>query len=186
MDFEHIEWQPSCFNTSEVKDALLQWNLNESLTINRFRYVGANLGSSSDYINVVSEFTKWVASYGIMGINGVLGEHVNCEELKITMLSMDMFNKLQDVGAVSPTGLIRGCFEEVYDGVTVNDLLRDLLVNPDSENAATFSLAEKSELLYQLFRILVVGGTLCQTDVDMKRYLDITKKLYKDLLTVFK
>ena len=135
---------------------------------------------------MVTEFTKWIASYGIMGINGTVGQAMDCEELNIKMLSMDVFNKLQDTGIVSPTGLIRGCFEEIYDGITVNDLLRDVLVNPESENGHTFSISDKSELLYQIFRMLIVGGTLCQTDVDMTRYLDTTKKLYKDLLTVFK
>jgi hypothetical protein len=61
-----------------------------------------------------------------------------------------------------------------------------VLINEDSENSTTFSPGEQLELLYQLFKLFVIGGTLCQPDDKIERYLDITKRTYKELLTVFK
>lgn len=68
----------------------------------------------------------------------------------------------------------------------VGDKLREMLVNEDSENSAVFSSTEKKELLFHLFAMLCTGGSLCQSDVNISRYLDITKKLYKELLTVYR
>ena len=34
--------------------------------------------------------------------------------------------------------------------------------------------------------MLAVGGGMCQPDVTMERYLEITKGLYRDILTVYK
>ena len=54
-----------------------------------------------------------------------------------------------------------------------------MLVNEDSDNAEIYSSAEKAELIYHVFRLLVVGGGMCQADDTMNGYLDMTKTLYK-------
>ena len=101
---------------------------------------------------------------------------------------------------VSSTGIIRGCYDEVFDGITVGDKLREMLVNPDSENASLFSDEEKKELAFQLFKLLVVGGSLCQPEHAVNkywirlnelffmycRYFEVTKDLYKELLVLYK
>ena len=188
MEFEPIQWQPQCLDGSDNKEMLLQWNIDDNLNIARFRYTGANLNSSEEYMEVVLEFLKYAGAYGILGINGTADTPFvkDIEELRMNQLSMELFDKLQEGGIVSQTGSIRGCFEETYNNITVGDKLREVLVNEDSENNSLFTEHEKSEVLYQLFKIFVVGGTLCQPDITTKRYLDITKKIYKELLTVFK
>eukprot|EP00605_Chrysophyceae_sp_TOSAG23-4_P000812 GSChrysophyteH1.ASY1.ANO1.902.1 assembled CDS len=98
---------------------------------------------------------------------------------------MDFFERL-DENDITTNGRIRGCFEEVFDGMSVQDKLRELLINEDSENASLFSDKDRNELLYALFKLLVVGGSMCQPDTDTTRYFDMTKGLYKDLLTVYK
>jgi hypothetical protein len=48
-------------------------------------------------------------------------------------------------------------------------------------------MKEKSELIFQLFKILCLGGGgLCQPDLNVLRYLDMTKAIYRDLMTIFK
>jgi hypothetical protein len=45
-----------------------------------------------------------------------------------------------------------------------------MLVNEESENASTaFSTGDKTELIFQLFKIFAVGGTMCQPDMDTTR-----------------
>ena len=51
---------------------------------------------------------------------------------------------------MTQSGLIRLCMEDTLDGLSVSDMLRDALVNDDSENAELFSEDEKREFLYQV------------------------------------
>lgn len=91
--------------------------------------------------------------------------------MKTTVRSMDFFDKLlhPESGIIGPTGNIGGCFEESFDGVSTGDLLRDVMVNSDSSNAHIFSVDDKMEFIYRLFRVLSVGGSLCQPDHNIQR-----------------
>lgn len=64
----------------------------------------------------------------------------------------------------------------------MSDKLRELLVNPDSENADAFSAAQQEELLFHVFRALAVGGGVCQPDESLEPYTTAAKALYKVLL----
>jgi hypothetical protein len=86
-----------------------------------------------------------------------------------------------------------------------------MLLNELSDNVDVFSAEEKSEFIFHLFRTLAVGGALCQPDTNLNRYatcirstnakasryldllitlccryLDLTKDLYKDLVTIYR
>jgi hypothetical protein len=83
--------------------------------------------------------------------------------------------------------VIKGHVDEEFDGFGTSDSLRELLANPESHNAYIFPEESRRELLFQLFQLLVLGGgTLCQPDHNMQRYLQLTKGLYKDVLTVYR
>jgi hypothetical protein len=45
-----------------------------------------------------------------------------------------------------------------------------MLLNDCSENVDAFTSEEKSEFIFHLFRILAVGGSLCQVDSNIERY----------------
>lgn len=59
-------------------------------------------------------------------------------------------------------------------------------MNPDSENADVLEDFEKEEFLVQLFRRLVVGGSMCQFEDSVDLYLDCTRQLYKEVMSVRK
>jgi hypothetical protein len=61
-----------------------------------------------------------------------------------------------------------------------------MLVNPESENTEIYSTEEKNELLYHLFKLFAVGGSMCQPQDQIERYLEVTKEFYKDLVTVYR
>jgi hypothetical protein len=61
-----------------------------------------------------------------------------------------------------------------------------MLINPDSELSSVYSDVEKKELIYHLFRLFVLGGPMAQADIKIDRYLNLTKSVYKELLTVYK
>jgi hypothetical protein len=53
--------------------------------------------------------------------------------------------------------------------IQVGDKLREMLLNEMSDNADLFTADDKNELMFQLFKILAVGGALCQPDNDVTR-----------------
>lgn len=100
---------------------------------------------------------------------------------------MSFFDRLVAAGIVAQDGSLRRCFDEIFDGCTVGDLLREMLINPDSQHSDLFSQdAEQEEFIFQLFRALVIGGPMCQSDDSVRPYEDATRTLYKALVSVKK
>ena len=58
-----------------------------------------------------------------------------------------------------------------------------MILLEDSDNFECYSDAERSEVLFRLFSFFVIGGPICQYEDNVQPYLDITKSLYKDLIT---
>ena len=54
----------------------------------------------------------------------------------------------------------------------VGDQLRELLLNPDSENNSLFNSDDQSQLIFQIFKCLVAGGAMCQPESKLQRYKD--------------
>ena len=76
---------------------------------------------------------------------------------------------------VTESGYIRKCYDNVIEGVTVSDLLHDMLLNPDSDNLEVYSDEEKQEFLYDLFKSVVTGGSMCQFEDSWDPYLTAVK-----------
>lgn len=70
---------------------------------------------------------------------------------------------------MADTGYIRKCMEETFAGVTVADLVREMLANPDSENAHVFTAEEQREFLFHVFARLATGGGACQWEDEVRR-----------------
>jgi hypothetical protein len=47
----------------------------------------------------------------------------------------------------------------------------------------TFTEEERDELLFRIFRLLVVGGALNQYEDNIGPYFDLTRDLYRDVVT---
>lgn len=91
--------------------------------------------------------------------------------------------------SVPKAGYIRRKMDEDIDGVTVSDMLKDSLLNEYADKPVD-SLIDpdmgQKELLYQLFKWIVIGGGSCQPEEYWGPYLEGTKALYRDLTTVTK
>jgi hypothetical protein len=66
-----------------------------------------------------------------------------------------------------------GCFFFFFTSIfalkQVGDLLREMLVNEDSENAYMFKENERKEFIYHLFSSFVIGGSLCQPETNIEK-----------------
>jgi hypothetical protein len=91
-----------------------------------------------------------------------------------------------DNEVVTSTDLIRACMDETFDGITIQDKLREMLVNPDSENCHLFEEGQKKEWIYHLLKLVCVGGAMCQAEDKFAEYKEVTKAIYKDTVSVQK
>ena len=97
--------------------------------------------------------------------------------------------RLQDISTVEyqrlPShGQIVQRPEDIINGVTITDRLREMLFDPESELAEVLPQSLRAELLLQLFELLVLGSGLCQNEDTLLPYIEVAKRLYKDLVAV--
>uniref|UniRef100_A0A672FJ35 Cilia- and flagella-associated protein 300 n=1 Tax=Salarias fasciatus TaxID=181472 RepID=A0A672FJ35_SALFA len=99
-----------------------------------------------------------------------------------TKVSMDLFDPLYSCGILRPSGHILKCFHDVYPDY---DELRQVL-DEDSEHYGVLGREQRGEFLFLLFKHLCLGGELCQYEDTIDPYISVTKKIYKDLISVQK
>ena len=61
-------------------------------------------------------------------------------------------------------------------------MLRQMLLCDDSENAELYSAEEREEFLWRIFEHVCLGGACCQFEDGLEPYLEIAKKIYKEML----
>lgn len=114
-------------------------------------------------------------------------KRISCRQLRTSVTTLAFFDRLVDAGIVAPSGALRRCLDDVHDGATASDLLKDMFVNPDTEHADVFREDdEQHELLFCLLKTLVIGGAMCQSDEAFAPYEQLAKRLYKALVAVKK
>jgi hypothetical protein len=114
---------------------------------------------------------------------------VDVEIVPCSLIRMDLFDKLlaPSSGIVRErTGDIIRCMDDQREGFQISDRLREMLLAEESEHYELYSDEEKLQLLWRLFEHLCLGGSCCQFEDKIDVYLETTKKLYKELLTVQK
>lgn len=90
------------------------------------------------------------------------------------------------VDIVSRTGVIRRCLNEYHNEISIDDLLKKMMVESDNDENNIFTNVERQEFIYHIFRSVVVGGSLAQADENIFSYISATKSIYKGLLAVIK
>lgn len=106
------------------------------------------------------------------------------EKLFTNAVSMTFLNKFEECGAISHTGHIRGRIEEDYEGVPINNLLREVIFMEESELWDAFSAKDRKEFLFRIFSHVICGGAQNQYEDHVELYFEATKAIYKDLLSV--
>lgn len=181
ISFNHISTKLDCLSARENGEILLQWNLNESLIVEKFRFSGQfQWDISSEYERLLRDFfnrSDCLAAAGITG-SALSPSTMQIDLLNTSVMSMDFFDRLIDSDLVSSSGNIRGCFDEQFDGITVGDKLREFLMNEDSENTSLYNEDEKKQLIFAVFKIFACGGSMCQPDSKIDRY-DMLKMSYE-------
>jgi len=115
-------------------------------------------------------------------------ERVKSEVVPTTVVSMAHFDRFETASppVVAPNGSLRRVMDDQVRGMAVTNALQDVFVRGEEseEYPDLFSEAEGSEFLTRLLGHLVRGGAMNQYDDTLAPYLETTKALYKDLLSV--
>ena len=111
---------------------------------------------------------------------------VQWEALQCSVINTSFFDRLkdEDVRVLSPSGGIKPDIDAQYDGATSSNRLQEIFLNEDSDNHGCFDEEESKELILKLMRLVSVGGTLCQPEENIKNYLTMVKKMYKEMVSV--
>mmetsp|Transcript_5539 Transcript_5539/g.14396 ORF Transcript_5539/g.14396 Transcript_5539/m.14396 type:complete len:267 (-) Transcript_5539:364-1164(-) len=184
------------FEDAYVKQYLAKWDMLKNTKFLQFRYTKAYHKMASDEFlidffndpNVQQALEVMQPKGGWMPAVGKV-KAVKSSVVPGTLTRMDLFDKLGDAepSILRGTSSIMKCMEEIVDGFTVSDTLREMLVKgDDSENCELFSEQDKAEFLFRVFKALCLGGSMNQYEDEIDPYLDVTKRIYKEMLSVQK
>jgi len=190
--------------TKEARERLHRWGLaRESpdgtmklagggLKVQRFKFdrrfdPESSPGGAADLLFdlVTSEEFSHSLELGL-GVTPESWTQLEVEKLSATVLNMGFFDPLESEGLLAPNGFLRKCMNDRVHGVDIDTLVTDMLLNEESEHAHIYGEAQRNEFLFRLFQLLFIGGAMHQRDEDVLAYLEQTKLLYKDLMTVHK
>ncbi|XP_023140933.2 cilia- and flagella-associated protein 300 isoform X1 [Amphiprion ocellaris] len=108
---------------------------------------------------------------------------VSVESVPCTQVSMELFDPIYSCGVVKPSGRVVKCFHDVHPDY---DELRQMLQEEDLEHYCVVGREQRAEFLFRVFKHLCVGGELCQYEDTIDPYINTTKQMYKDLISVQK
>lgn len=196
LDFVPVPFELTLASKAEGRAQLLKWGLTQRLATARFRLrerfdPAAAHAFLLDFFNsraVRGAFAPFTAATQPRAapLTGSVSRVV-FEPLATRVTDMAWFNRFAEAGVVAAelgSGRVRAQMEEVFDGATVGDSLREALANPDSEHADLFSAEERRELIFRILRLVAIGGAMTQWEDELGPYLDAAKVIYKDLVTV--
>ncbi|CAG5136599.1 unnamed protein product, partial [Candidula unifasciata] len=177
----------------DYKEYYLKWSLKDRIKAKIFTFDQGFQAYEKDKFaldffrdpNVVSKL-ETDSNQGQTAVLGTKAKRVVVTSVPCTILSMAFFDKIMDGNIANESGDVRKCFDEFKEEFTISDNLRQMLLNEDSDVYCEFSEGERSEFVFLLFSHLCLGGQLCQYEDNVQPYLDITKAIYKDLISVQK
>jgi hypothetical protein len=122
ISFDLATSQMEFVTDRDVKENLLQYNLDHTLQFAKFRINGRFDGQSTG--SYEEALKKFFGSSYLAAQIGCTGEAnvpvtIDMDTLGTNVMNMEFFDRFSEAGIVSMDGKIRGCFDETYDGITV-------------------------------------------------------------------
>lgn len=179
-------------STREGKERMQKWNMDAHTVFKRFRFderwtPAQAAAFALDFFNdpSVQAVLQTSESGSLRPVSGRCSA-APVVRLSTSVTSMDFFDRLVPAGIAAESGYIRKMFDDVVDGVTCSDKLRDMLLNDASENFQLYSEHERAEFIFHLLLRFAIGGSLCQCDDALTEYMLAVKAAYKEMLSVQK
>lgn len=118
--------------------------------------------------------------------NKIVKSNIKVSNIESNVISMSFFDRLYSSSLVRECGSIKKCFDEVVDDILVSDELRKMTISEESDYYNLYSDKEKEEFIFCIFRHIILGGYCNQYEDEVQHYVETTKHVYKDLVTVVK
>ncbi|KAM8975358.1 cilia- and flagella-associated protein 300 [Pelodytes ibericus] len=184
----------SSLENKDTRELLMKWSMNGRILAQAFRYDQYFQSyQMNDFVldffqdpNVVSELKLISDSPGQWRTLGSEVIKSEVEQIPCSHLSMSLFDPLYSEEIVRESGHILKCLDEHVGDFCISDELRKVLLQEDSDKYAIFSQPERAEFLFLLFKHICLGGALCQFEDTVDPYIETTKSIYKDMLSVQK
>ena len=93
---------------------------------------------------------------------------VRATRLATSVLRMDFWDRLTGADVTHKSGSINRCYDTQCGEVLASDKLRVMLLDESSDEWATYSEAERAELIFHVLARLAVGGGLNQYDEEVR------------------
>ncbi|EKX45155.1 hypothetical protein GUITHDRAFT_163320 [Guillardia theta CCMP2712] len=195
FQFEEVDFKPQILNDPKKKELWTKWGFEDCSYLRAFSFDEFFSKHQSQVF-----FRDFFASKTVQSSLSVSSgrdswrrvgpvRRVEVEELASSVTNMEFFDKLmqiEDPPVVRENGALVKCFDEFVDDLVLSDELHKLLVQEESDHYEEFSEEERKELIFHIFKALVVGGGTCQFEDSIDAYMDVTKDMYKDLVKVSK
>ena len=181
--FERIEVKDLV--SKEVTEKLTQYGIYDNLKIEKFRF-----NKSYNDLDVASFVRDLISSDQY--ISSSVCKHkttgdMKYKKAKCTQINMNILDRLGENGiVVSSDEYIRKTYGETVDEIEISDRLREVLIMKESEVYSIYDETDRSELLFILLRLIVLGGHLNQYEDYLTPYRDVLRDLYKQLVSVRK
>uniref|UniRef100_A0A8C5QFY3 Cilia- and flagella-associated protein 300 n=1 Tax=Leptobrachium leishanense TaxID=445787 RepID=A0A8C5QFY3_9ANUR len=178
----------------DTRELLMKWSMNNRLLAQAFRYDQYfQPYQKNDFVlsffqdpNVTSQLKVISASSGQWKTLDTEVKKIEAKQIPCNRLSMSLFDPLNNEGIVRESGHISKCLDEYVDDFVISDELRKVLLQEAFDKYDIFSPSDREEFLFLLFKHLCLGGSLCQFEDTIDPYVETTKSIYKDLLSVKK
>ncbi|XP_034971797.2 cilia- and flagella-associated protein 300 [Zootoca vivipara] len=177
----------------DTRDRLLKWSMDGRITAQAFSFDQNFRGyQRDDFIMAffnhpdVNSNLKLISPSGQWTTLDTSVRKIDVKNILCKQVSMSFFDRLYCKGVVRESGSIVKCFDEYHDDILIADELRKVLLLEDSDHYDLFSHLDREEFLFCLFKHLCLGGALCQYEDELGPYLETTKALYKELVSVQK
>jgi len=187
--FHHLpEVSYNSFGNPSIQPLLEKWGFGQEMGMLTFR-VEQHVGPDS----MQAMLEGFFRDRGVLGVlHSLTGVRVaSTDKVKVHwgqmgtgVVSMSFLNKFEEAGAIGKSGHIKGRIEEDFEGVAINNLIREVILCEESELYDAFTEKERKEFLFRIFSHLVFGGASNQYEDHVEDYFKVTKEVYKDLLTV--
>jgi len=170
---------------------LQKWGLVQNMELMKFRF-NINLDSKDldkfikDLFNDKNIKNAFPPLKYITNKNKKSLENFKFNQLNTNSVNMELFDVLYESKLCSSSNYIQKDYEDYFEEIHICDKLKQSLLLEDSEFYSIFNEKIRKEFLFHIFKIISIGGSLCQFEDYVTDYLNVTKCFYKDLVSAEK
>lgn len=181
-NWEFTEQADNGFQTWADKDKMTlineKWGLN-GIKARTFNYTG----------ELPTPFNPQTFFSALLNTKGVASEEVKSLDLE-PLTTISVGNKFWKKLWTPPNNICRNatghyinkCPDHHVRGMWLSDCLQVALLDEDSEEYEVFTQEDRKELLFQVIKLLVLGGEICQYEDEWDTYEPVITSLYRDLI----